>query len=108
MSHLINNELIWISNPRCASNSIETALRNSKLKLETYDPNDMLSHYHVPLNHCLETWGKKESICITRDWLSKWLSSLNYIWDTIEFYSNHTPICKWEDIDNEFIYKTFN
>ncbi len=73
-----------------------------------FNPIVMTDHYHVPLNRCLETWGKKESICITRDWLSKWLSSLNYIWDTIEFYSNHTPICKWEDIDNEFIYKTFN
>jgi hypothetical protein len=108
LSHLINNQLIWISNPKCASYSIETALRNSKLKLEIYDPNVMEAHYHVPLNACLEMWGKKETICITRDWLSRWLSALNYIWDTIENHSNHTPICKWEDIDNEFIYKTFD
>jgi hypothetical protein len=108
MSHLINNELIWISIPKCASYSIETALRNSKLKLETYDPNDMLSHYHTPLNECLETWGNKETICITRDWVYKWISSLNFIWDKIEFESEYTPICKWEDINNEFIYKTFD
>jgi hypothetical protein len=108
LSHLINNQLIWISNPKCASYSIEKALRNSKLKLEMYDPNTIEGHYHVPLNACLEMWGKKETICITRDWLSRWLSALNYVWDTIEYYSNHTPICKWEDIDNEFIYKTFD
>ena len=66
MSHLINNELIWISNPKCASFSIETALRNSKLKLEMYDSNDMSKHYHTPLNECLSIWGNKETICIIR------------------------------------------
>ena len=83
MSHLINNELIWISNPKCASFSIETALRNSKLKLEMYDPSKMSVHYHTPLNECLLTWGNKESICVIRDWVSKWLSALNFIWDKV-------------------------
>lgn len=105
MSHLINNELIWISTPKCASYSIETALRNSKLKLEMYDPSKMSTHYHTPLKECLLTWGGKESICITRDWLSRWLSALNFIWDKIEFESEYTPIRKWEDVDNEFLYK---
>ena len=105
MSHLINNELIWVSIPKCASYSIETALRNSKLKLETYNPNDMLLHYHVPLNECLLAWGNKETICITRDWVYKWISALNFIWDKIEFQSEYTPIRKWEDIDNKFLYK---
>lgn len=108
MSHLINNELIWISNPKCASYSIELALRNSKLKLEMYDPSKISTHYHTPLNECLLTWGNKESICITRDWISKWLSALNFIWDRIEIYTEYTAIRKWEDIDNEFIYKTFD
>ena len=108
MSHLINNELIWVSIPKCASYSIEQALRNSKLKLETYNPNDMSLHYHVPLNECLEMWGNKETVCITRDWVYKWISSLNFIWDKIEFQSEYTPIRKWEDIDNEFLYKTFD
>lgn len=105
MSHLINNELIWISNPKCASLSIETALRNSKLKLEMYDPYDMSKHYHPPLNECLSIWGNKETICITRDWVSKWLSALNFIWDKIEFDSEYTTIRKWEDVDNKFLYK---
>jgi hypothetical protein len=105
VSHLINNELIWISNPKCASYSIELALRNSKLKLEMYDPSKMSTHYHTPLNECLLTWGNKESICVIRDWVSKWLSALNFIWDKIEIYTEYTPIRKWEDIDNEFLYK---
>jgi hypothetical protein len=105
VSHLINNELIWISNPKCASISIEQALRNSKLKLEMYDPSKMSTHYHTPLNECLLMWGNKESICITRDWVSKWLSALNFIWDAIEFRSEYTPIRKWEDVDNKFLYK---
>ena len=108
MSHLINNELIWVSIPKCASYSIEQALRSSKLKLETYDPNTITDHYHVPLNECLLTWGNKETICITRDWVLKWLSALNFIWDKIEFESEYTPIRKWEDVDNEFLYKSFD
>lgn len=73
-----------------------------------YDPSKMSVHYHTPLNECLLTWGNKESICVIRDWVSKWLSALNFIWDKIEIYTEYTPIRKWEDIDNEFIYKTFN
>ena len=109
MSHLINNELIWISIPKCASYSVEQALRNSKLKSELIDENDKTTHYHTPLNRCLEQWGNKETVCITRNWLSRWLSSLNYVWDNIEFEGEYyTPVRKWEDIDNEYIYKTFN
>jgi hypothetical protein len=108
MSHLINDELIWISIPKCASISIETSLRNSKLKLDTYNPNVKFLHYHTSLNECFSKWGNKESVCITRDWFSKWISSLNFIWDRIELETNYTPIRKWEDIDNEFLYKTFD
>ncbi len=108
MSHLINNELIWISIPKCASYSIEQALRKSKLKLEMYDSNDTLSHYHPLLNQCLTMWGTKETICITRDYMQRWLSALNFIWDKIEFESEYTTIRKWEEIDNEFLYKTID
>ena len=108
MSYLINDELIWVSVPKCASMSIENALKNSKLKLEKHTPVGIDLHYHVPLNMCYNVFGKKESICITRDWFSRWLSALNWVWDVIEYHSGFNPICKWEDIDNEFIYKTFN
>jgi hypothetical protein len=109
MSYLINDNLIWIITPKCASNSIETALLNSNLKLKTYnDTLDPKSHIHIPLNDSLNYFGNKETVCITRDWFGKWLSALNFIWDIIEFYWGFTPICKWEDIDNDFIYNTFD
>lgn len=106
MSYLINDSLIWISNPKCASLSIETTLISSNLKLKKFQ--ELFNrdrHIHVTLDQCLDYFGKKESVCITRNWFEKWLSSFNYIFDTIE---NKTPLeleCKWEDIDNTFIYK---
>lgn len=108
MSHLINNNLIWISIPKCASYSIEQAIRNSKLNLEIFEPNNKTLHFHIPVNQCLERWGDKETVCINRDWFSRWLSALNFVWDNIELESEYTPICKWEDIDNNYIYKTFD
>jgi hypothetical protein len=109
VSYLINNELIWVSIPKCASYSIERALRNSKLKLDTYDPNIIIDeHLHVPLTECLSLWGNKETVCITRDYVHRWMSSLNFIWDKIEFESDYTLIRKWEDVDNEFLYKMFD
>jgi hypothetical protein len=108
MSYLINNELIWISNPKCASYSIETALINSKLEIQKYNQDKNVNHIHIPLNECMHKFGKKESICVTRDWFSKWMSSLNFIWDYIEFNTELTPICKWEDVNNEFIYNLFD
>ena len=108
MSHLINNELIWVSIPKCASYSIERSLRNSKLNLELIEPNDKTLHFHIPLNQCLERWGDKETVCITRNWLFRWLSALNFIWDNIEFESEYNAIRNWEDVDNEYIYKTFD
>ena len=109
MAYLINDNLIWVSTPKCASFSIEAALLNSNLKLKKY--NEQFSrglHIHPPLNSCLDQFGTKESVCITRDWFAKWLSSLNFIWDMIELSTEYTPICKWEDLNNEVIYNIFN
>ena len=108
MSHLINDEIILISVPKCASTSIWRALEKSKLNIEVFNPEVKFVHYHTSLNECLSKWGSKESVCITRDWVSKWTSSLNFIWDMIELETDYTPICKWEDVDNEFLYRTFD
>lgn len=109
MSYLINDDLIWITTPKCASYSIENALLNSNLKLKRYNEHfKRHMHSHVSLNECFNMFGKKESVCITRDWFEKWLSALNFIWDIIELHTEYTPICKWEDVDNEFIYKAFD
>lgn len=109
MAYLINDDLIWIATPKCASVSIEAALLNSNLKLKKY--NELFTkelHIHPPLNSCLIQFGLKESVSITRDWFAKWLSSLNFIWDMIEFKTEYTPICKWEDLNNKIIYNIFN
>lgn len=107
MAYLINEDLIWVITPKCASYSIENALQKSNLKLKRYD-NYTKVHVHVSLNECLNMFGKRESVCITRNWFEKWLSALNFIWDNIEIRKQLTPVCKWENIDNEFIYNLFN
>jgi hypothetical protein len=109
MGYLINDDLIWVITPKCASNSIETALLNSNLNLKKYNKYyEQHMHMHIPLNDCFNMFGKKESVCITRDWFEKWLSSLNFIWDMIELHTEYEPLCKWEDVDNETIYSVFN
>ena len=109
MGYLINDDLLWVITPKCASDSIETALLNSNLNLKKYSEHfEQHTHMHIPLNECLTKFGKKETICITRDWFEKWLSSLNYIWDYIELYTEYEPVCKWEDINNNIIYDIFD
>ncbi len=110
MSYLINDELIWIMTPKCASYSIENALIKSNLKIENYNSSALseIRHSHYPLDVSITRFGKKETICITRDWFSKWLSALDFIFTQIEFYSKYEPIIRWEDIDNNFIYKFFD
>jgi hypothetical protein len=109
MGYLINENLIWVITPKCASSSIENAILKSNLKLKRYDEFSKGGrHIHVSLNECLKVFGKKESVCIKRDWFEKWLSALNFIWDNIEMRKQLTPICKWEDVNNEVIYKIFD
>ena len=109
MGYLINDNLIWVITPKCASSSIENALLNSNLKLKRWDDYTKGDrHIHVALNDCLSVFGKKETICINRDWFEKWLSSLNFIWDIIELHTEFTPVCKWENINNEIIYNIFD
>jgi hypothetical protein len=109
MGYLINDDLIWISIPKCASSSIADALLNSNLKIEKHwrhhaSPND---HLHINIDALYEHFGKKETICITRDPLERWISSLKTIWFGIMF-RGYTPIINWEDINNAFLYKTFD
>jgi hypothetical protein len=112
MSYLINNELIWIMTPKCASYSVENSLKKSNLKIESYNPPSTIfnvgHHIHHTLNSSITRFGKKETICITRDWFSKWLSALDFIFTQIEFHTNYEPIIKWQDIDNDCIYRLFD
>jgi hypothetical protein len=108
MSLLINDDLIWVSTPKSASTSIFEALLNSKLNLKKVEGWRWDQNAHLSLNTLKKEFGNKESICITRDWFEKWISALNYIWDIIELHTPFEIICKWEKIDNDFIYKTFD
>jgi hypothetical protein len=109
MSICINNDLIWLSIPKCASTSIENALQNSKLDVVHYDygkKKDYNRHLHIRLKYLYEKFGLKETICINRDYFDRWISGLKHIWDTYEKI-NVPLIKKWEDVDNDFIYQTF-
>ena len=108
MSLLINDSLIWVATPKCASIAIENALYSSNLNIKPYTHLVSGRHSHVPLDFLKRDFGNKESICITRDWFEKWVSALSHLWDVLE---NKTPFeltRKWEDIDNTFIYSLFD
>jgi hypothetical protein len=114
MSLLINNELIWVSVPRCASHSIENSFYNSNLKIEHHNntfkylvPGDIgFKHEHVNLHDLNNRWLNKKTIRIKRDWMERWVSALEHLWFTIE-KNNGTPIIPYKEIDNNFIYRTF-
>jgi hypothetical protein len=106
MSCLINNELIWICTPKCASHSVENALKNSNLETNFYYSQ---IHAHIPIKQSFNRFGKKETICITRNWVSKWLSALDYIWARLSLFPQYSqPLIEWEEVNNDFIYNTFD
>jgi len=123
MSLLINNDLIWISVPKCASISIETALLNSNLnitKFSEYEEKIAMSlknskelnppqyHGHVRKTDLFNDFGRKETIRIKRDWFTRWVSALQHIFEVTDSWGNYTLIRKWENVDNEFIYNFFD
>lgn len=110
MGLLINNELIWLSIPRCASFTIEKALLNSNLNIQRINIDSSYEdiHMHFRKSILYQEFGVHKTICIKRDWFDKWMSSVQHLFEWLEFSKIYTPIIKWKDIDNEFIYKTFN
>jgi hypothetical protein len=110
MGLLINNELIWLSIPRCASFTIEKALLNSNLNIQRIKIDSSYEdiHMHFRKSILYKEFGVHKTICIKRDWFDKWMSSVQHMFEWLEFSKIYTPIIKWKDIDNEFIYKTFN
>jgi hypothetical protein len=108
MSLLINDELIWISIPRCASHSIESALLSSNLKITKANGYKKFAHPHVKVEALYDEFGKKETFCIKRNWLDRWFSSLEFIFSNIEQSGYNKSKIKWCDVDNQFIYDNFN
>jgi hypothetical protein len=116
MSLLINNDLIWISIPKNASYSVESALLNSNLKVKLSNGYKKkyidktkfeLTHTHIPLSSLFAEFGKKETLCINRDYSQRWLSSLSQILKQLKLLDMNL-IIDWKDIDNEFIYNFFD
>jgi len=109
MSMLIKNDIIWVSIPKCASMSIEDALLNSKLdiKRHSYAIKSEPLHTHIGTRKLKEEFGDKETICIKRDWFEKWVSAIQFCFETIIPTDGNLPIKKWEDINNDFIYSIF-
>ena len=113
---LINNELIWISIPRCASVSLINSFESSVLKIkkspliESFIKNSKsnLKHYHLRKSECISDFGIKETFCINRNWFDRWLSALEFFFDVSKNTHKNELIIDWKDVDNEFIYKHFN
>ena len=109
MSLLINDDLIWVAIPKCASISLEKCLLASNLKTvrHSYAVLSRDKHVHIRLNHLFSEFGTKETFCIKRDWFDRWLSGLKYLltYDSEEIVK---PRIKWEDFTNELVYEIFN
>jgi hypothetical protein len=111
MSLLINDDLIWVATPKCASVSIKESLLSSNLNIVHHSNAIKLSkrnrHAHVRIHDLFSEFGTKETICIKRDWFDRWLSALKHL-STNNFPEDFTPVYKWEDFTNELIYKIFD
>jgi len=110
MSICINNDLIWISVPRCASTSIENAILNSPIQINhhRYRISKVFpKHLHVTLPELYSNFGKMETVVIKRNYFDRWISALQHTWYTYELNGIGLSV-KWEDIDNDFIYKNFS
>jgi hypothetical protein len=112
---LINDELIWISIPRCASVSIEKAIYQSSLNIRNIKSDKYPiqksnggKHYHAKKIDCIDYFGYKETVCITRNWLDRLLSAFEYFFIVSKIVHKNELICEWENVDNNFIYEYFN
>lgn len=109
MSVCINDDLIWVSIPRCASTSIENALLKSGLPLKHYaygTHQKYPKHTHIKLSYLYEKFGIKETVCIKRDFFDRFISGLRHVWKMYDELDIPLKI-EWDDVDNEYIYKTF-
>jgi hypothetical protein len=110
MGLLLNNELIWVSVPKCASVSIEDAFLNSNLSFKKLYRDTIITdiHTHHPVSRLYDEFGIYPTVCIKRDWFNRWLSGLEHIFNWIPKTKQYTPIQNWENVDNKWIYDTFD
>jgi len=112
MSLCINNDLIWIAIPKCASKSIEKAFINSDLDINHYIYGNIKNdreylHMHADVEELYNNFGIKETISVKRNFFERWLSGFEYFLTKCEELEIKTKI-RWEEIDNDFIYKEFS
>lgn len=112
MGLLINNDLIWLCIPKNASFSIQHAIENSGLQIEyhsiykkklIYKEVEKYSHIHIQKKFLHMEWGNKETICINRNYVDRFISAIEFIWAKIE-KNGHTPIIPINEVDNNFLY----
>jgi hypothetical protein len=109
MSLCINNDLIWVSVPRCASTSIEKAILNSSLTINHHKfgtSTKYPQHTHIELPKLYGNFGKMETVVIKRNYFDRWISALQHVWYTYEI-NGIELLVKWEDMNNDFIYEIF-
>lgn len=115
MSICINNDLIWVAIPRCAIYSVQTALLNSDLNIKLYSEyerdfktlHDSDMHAHFKVNTLKNEFGDKETICVKRNWIERWVSGFEHIFNYLHKLGYSTKISP-QDIDNNYIYNTVN
>lgn len=113
MSHLLNDKIIWVAIPRCASFAVENAFKKSDLKMTPCQKvlgfkGHEKEHLHIEAKLLIDEFGDLETLCIKRDWLERWLSGLkHFLLSHAVFYKNE-PFVSWEEVDNDFIYETFD
>jgi hypothetical protein len=99
-----------VSVPRCASTSIESAILNSPITINHYRygaSTKYPQHVHIELPKLYKKFGKIETIVVKRNYFDRWISALQQTWYTHEINGIQLSV-KWEDIDNDFIYKNFS
>jgi hypothetical protein len=109
MSICINNDLIWVSVPRCASTSIEHSILNSPLTINHHrfgTAREYPMHIHVKLSELYANFGKIETVVIKRNYFDRWISTLQHSWYMYKKAGIKMSV-NWEDIDNDFIYENF-
>jgi len=99
MSLLINNDLIWVSIPKCASMSIERALLDSDLNITphssiTHIVEESKLHSHIKKSELFKDFGIRPTVGISRDWMDSWLSALEFIWQRL-LLNQYSPIIQW-------------
>lgn len=104
-----------MSIPKSASVSIETALRESELDIKTHRlsyKDGKYNHSHIKLGLLYDEFGRRETICIKRDWFKRWLSSFEYYFirqEQLALKCNLEPVkhIDLQEVNNGYIFDVF-